>query len=49
MLEGLAAQIPLGRLANPEGTATVALFLASDDSSFMTDSEVFADGGAAQV
>lgn len=49
LLEGLAAQIPLGRVASPEETAAVALFLASEDSSFMTGSEVFADGGAAQV
>ncbi len=49
MLEGFAAQIPLGRVAQPEEMAAVALFLASDDSSFMTGSEVFADGGAAQV
>lgn len=49
LLEGLAAQTPLGRIANPEETAAVALFLASQDSSFMTGSEVFADGGAAQV
>lgn len=49
LLEGLAAQIPLGRVASPEETAAVALFLASQDSSFMTGSEVFADGGAAQV
>lgn len=49
LLESLAAQIPLGRVASPEETAAVALFLASEDSSFMTGSEVFADGGAAQV
>jgi NAD(P)-dependent dehydrogenase (short-subunit alcohol dehydrogenase family) len=48
-LESLAEQIPLGRIASPDETAAVALFLASDDSSFMTGSEVFADGGAAQV
>jgi NAD(P)-dependent dehydrogenase (short-subunit alcohol dehydrogenase family) len=46
---GLIAQTPLGRLGQPEETAAVALFLASDDSSFMTGSEVFADGGLAQV
>ncbi|UHS58835.1 SDR family oxidoreductase (plasmid) [Agrobacterium vaccinii] len=49
LLEGLAAQIPLERVANPDEIAAVALFLASEDSSFMTGSEVFADGGAAQV
>lgn len=49
LLQGLAARIPLGRVANPEEIAAVALFLASEDSSFMTGSEVFADGGAAQV
>ncbi|NTE89006.1 SDR family NAD(P)-dependent oxidoreductase [Agrobacterium rubi] len=49
LLEGLAAQIPLDRVANPDEIAAVALFLASEDSSFMTGSEVFADGGAAQV
>ncbi|WP_159949561.1 glucose 1-dehydrogenase [Rhizobium sp. 18065] len=49
LLASLAAQIPLGRVGNPEETAAVALFLASDESSFMTGSEVFVDGGAAQV
>lgn len=49
LLEGFASQIPLGRIGHPEETAAVALFLASDESSFMTGSEVFADGGAAQV
>jgi NAD(P)-dependent dehydrogenase (short-subunit alcohol dehydrogenase family) len=33
----------------PEETAAVALFFASDDSSFMTGSEVFVDGGMSQV
>jgi NAD(P)-dependent dehydrogenase (short-subunit alcohol dehydrogenase family) len=49
LLESLAGQTPLGRIGGPDETAAVALFLASDDSSFMTGSEVFADGGAAQV
>lgn len=48
-LEDFATQIPLGRVGRPEETAAVALFLASDESSFMTGSEVFVDGGAAQV
>jgi NAD(P)-dependent dehydrogenase (short-subunit alcohol dehydrogenase family) len=49
LIAGLSAQTPLGRMARPEETAAVALFLASDDSSFMTGSEVFVDGGMAQV
>lgn len=49
LLGSLVEQTPLGRIGSPEETAAVALFLASDDSSFMTGSEVFADGGSAQV
>jgi NAD(P)-dependent dehydrogenase (short-subunit alcohol dehydrogenase family) len=49
LVAGLIAQTALGRMGNPEETAAVALFLASDDSSFMTGSEVFVDGGAAQI
>jgi len=36
-------------MGNPDEAAGVALFLASDDSSFMTGSEVFVDGGLAQI
>lgn len=49
LIADLIAQTPAGRLGRPEETAAVALFLASDDSSFMTGSEVFVDGGMAQV
>jgi NAD(P)-dependent dehydrogenase (short-subunit alcohol dehydrogenase family) len=49
LIAGLIAQTPIGRMGRPEETAAVALFLASDDSSFMTGSEVFVDGGMAQV
>ena len=49
MTEGLIGQTPLGRLGSPDEIAAVALFLASDDSSFMTGAEIFADGGMAQV
>jgi NAD(P)-dependent dehydrogenase (short-subunit alcohol dehydrogenase family) len=49
LLAGFANQAPLGRVGDPDETAAVALFLASDDSSFMTGSEVFVDGGLAQV
>ncbi|UYF99200.1 SDR family NAD(P)-dependent oxidoreductase [Halomonas sp. GD1P12] len=41
--------IPLERLGDPRETAAVVAFLASDDSRFMTGSEVFVDGGYAQV
>ena len=47
--EQLIAQTPLGRIADPDDIAAVGLFLASDDSAVMTGSEVFADGGMAQV
>jgi NAD(P)-dependent dehydrogenase (short-subunit alcohol dehydrogenase family) len=49
MIAGLVEQSPLGRMADPDDIADVALFLASDDSRSMTGSEVFADGGMAQV
>jgi NAD(P)-dependent dehydrogenase (short-subunit alcohol dehydrogenase family) len=49
LLAGLTAQTPLGRIGKTEEIAAAALFLASDESSFMTASEFFADGGMAQV
>ena len=49
LISGLIAQTPIGRMGHPEETAAVGLFLASDDSSFMTGSEMFVDGGMAQV
>jgi len=44
-----ASQVPLGRMGQPDEVAKVAVFLASDDSSFVTGIELFADGGIAQV
>src|SRR5580693_4714587 len=49
MMAGLAALTALGRMGDPDEVAAVALFLASDDSSFMTGSEVSVDGGLAQI
>lgn len=49
LLDQFATMIPLGRVGEPEEIAKAALFLASDDSSFVNGSELFADGGAAQV
>jgi NAD(P)-dependent dehydrogenase (short-subunit alcohol dehydrogenase family) len=45
----MAAAVPLGRLGQPDEIARVAVFLASDDSSFVTGIELFVDGGMAQV
>ena len=44
-----AAMIPRGEIGRPEEIATVALFLASDDSSFVNGVELFVDGGTAQI
>lgn len=45
----LQSTIPLGRLGAPDEVARAALFLASDDSSFVNGTELFVDGGAAQI
>lgn len=45
----MSAQVPMGRLGRPEEIANGALFLASDESSFMTGAELCIDGGMAQV
>ncbi|OWV29967.1 SDR family NAD(P)-dependent oxidoreductase [Halomonas campaniensis] len=48
-LSKMKRSVPLERLGDPQETAGAVAFLASDDSSFMTGSEVFVDGGYAQV
>jgi NAD(P)-dependent dehydrogenase (short-subunit alcohol dehydrogenase family) len=46
---GLVAGVPMGRMGQPDEIAKVAVFLASDDSSFVSGIELFVDGGMAQV
>ncbi|MFZ0518479.1 MAG: SDR family oxidoreductase, partial [Acidobacteriaceae bacterium] len=41
--------IPRGKMGRPEEIATVALFLASDDSSYVNGVELFVDGGASAI
>jgi NAD(P)-dependent dehydrogenase (short-subunit alcohol dehydrogenase family) len=45
----IVSTIPMGRMGEPDEVAKVALFLASDDSSFVTGIELFVDGGRAQI
>ncbi|MEV4566076.1 SDR family oxidoreductase [Nonomuraea sp. NPDC049419] len=47
--EGIAAQVPIGRLGDAAEIATAALFLASADSSFVTGIDLPVDGGIGQV
>jgi NAD(P)-dependent dehydrogenase (short-subunit alcohol dehydrogenase family) len=46
---GVTAAVPLGRMGRAEEIATTALFLATDDSSFIAGAEIFVDGGMAAV
>jgi NAD(P)-dependent dehydrogenase (short-subunit alcohol dehydrogenase family) len=48
-LKMISNSIPLGRLGTSEEIAKAVVFLASDDSSYITGTELFVDGGFAQV
>jgi NAD(P)-dependent dehydrogenase (short-subunit alcohol dehydrogenase family) len=48
-LKMISNSVPLGRLGTPDELAKAVVFLASDDSSYITGTELFVDGGFAQV
>jgi NAD(P)-dependent dehydrogenase (short-subunit alcohol dehydrogenase family) len=48
-LQMLSNAVPLGRIGTPNEIAKAVVFLASDDSSYITGTELFVDGGMAQV
>ena len=41
----LASQVPIGRIGKPADIGNLALFLASDESSYIVGQEIMADGG----
>jgi NAD(P)-dependent dehydrogenase (short-subunit alcohol dehydrogenase family) len=49
MTEGFSQMIPLGHPGTSEDIANAALYLASDDSKFVTGIDLYVDGGLAQV
>jgi NAD(P)-dependent dehydrogenase (short-subunit alcohol dehydrogenase family) len=48
-MKSIATSVPLGRMGDPDEVARAVVFLASDDSSYITGTELFVDGGFAQV
>ena len=48
-MAAISTTVPLGRLGTPDEIAKAVVFLASDDSSYITGTELFVDGGFAQV
>jgi NAD(P)-dependent dehydrogenase (short-subunit alcohol dehydrogenase family) len=49
LMKNISTSVPLGRFGTPDEIAKAVVFLASDDSSYITGTELFVDGGFAQV
>jgi NAD(P)-dependent dehydrogenase (short-subunit alcohol dehydrogenase family) len=49
VIDRIVSTVPMGRMGEPDEVAKAALYLASDDSSFVSGIELFVDGGRAQV
>jgi NAD(P)-dependent dehydrogenase (short-subunit alcohol dehydrogenase family) len=49
IIDHLTAMVPLGRIGQPDEIGKAAVFLASEDASFIAGAELFVDGGTAQV
>ena len=49
MADGFAAQVPMGRMGEPEEVAKGVVFLASDEASYITGVELNIDGGMGQL
>jgi NAD(P)-dependent dehydrogenase (short-subunit alcohol dehydrogenase family) len=48
-LNNILKSTPMGRMGTPDEVAKAVLFLASEDSSYITGIELFVDGGVAQI
>ena len=49
MLDSIVTRVPMGRFGTPDEIARAAVFLASDDSTFVTGTELFVDAAASQI
>jgi len=49
MKKEMANNVPLGRLGDPDEIAKVVTFLASDEASYISGTELYVDGGVAQI